>query len=113
MASSADFVAYITEQLGGAGAGVLCRKMFGEYGFHRDGKFFAVICSDTLYMKPTKAGRAFLEARDMLMEAPPYDGASNYFVIENVDDADMLRELSDLMIAELPLPKPKKPKEKK
>ena len=110
MASSADFVSYITEQLGGESAGVTHCKMFGEYGYHRYGKFFAAVCGDALYVKPTVAGRAFLESRDALVEAPPYEGAKDYFLIENVDDSAFLQELSDVTVEELPLPKPRKKK---
>ena len=110
MASSADLVAYIAEQLGGEVAGVSYRKMFGEYGFYREGKFFSVVCDDAFFIKPTQAGRVFLETRGLLLEAPPYDGAKDYFLIENVDDTTLLQSLSEVTLAELPLPKPKKPK---
>lgn len=86
--------------------------MFGEYGFYREGKFFSLVCDDAFYVKPTQAGRAFLAARNALLEAPPYQGASLYFLVENVDDAALLRELSRITLDELPLPKPKKAKKK-
>ncbi len=110
MASSAELVAYVAEQLGGAEAGVTYRKMFGEYGFYRRGKFYALVCNDNFYVKPTQAGRALLEAKGALKEAPPYEGASLYFWIQNVDDRELLQKLSDATYEELPEPKPKKPK---
>lgn len=113
MASSPDLITYLMEQLGGEAQGISVRKMFGEYGFYRNSKFYALVCDDAFYFKPTKAAREMLEARGELLEAPPYEGANLYFLIENVDDAEFLQKLSDATVEELPVPKPKKPKERK
>ena len=45
MASNPDFVAFVAEQLGGAGE-ITYRKMFGEYGLYCDGKFFGTVEGD-------------------------------------------------------------------
>lgn len=110
MASSPELVAYVVEQLGGEAEGIVSRKMFGEYGLYKLGKFYALICDDAFYFKPTAAGRALLEARGLCKEAPPYDGAGLYFWVENIDDRELLRQVSLATYEELPLPKPKKPK---
>ncbi len=102
MATSPDFAAYITEQLGGVARGVTCRKMFGEYGLHCYGKFFAVICDDTLYFKPTQAGKALLVEGDALACAPPYDGAKDYYRIDNPDDRELLQAMLDATVNDLP-----------
>ena len=57
MSSSADYVNYILEQLSCAGL-ARARRMFGEYGLYLDGMFFAVICDDELFIKPTQAALA-------------------------------------------------------
>ena len=57
MASHQNFVDYVAEQLGEAGS-IRSRKMFGEYGLYCDGLFFAVICDDRLFIKPTAEGEA-------------------------------------------------------
>ena len=54
MASKAEFVEYIADQLSGAGQ-ITYRKMFGEYGMYCDGKIFALICGDELFIKITEA----------------------------------------------------------
>jgi len=108
MATKPDYGEFITEQLGGATHGVTCRKMFGEYGLHAYGKFFALICNDTLYFKPTQAGKALLEANGALELAPPYEGAKDYFQINCPDDRELLASLRDATVNELPEPKPKK-----
>ncbi len=49
MASQQQTVDYLLEQMAGAGA-VSARKTFGEYGLHLDGKMFALVCDDRLFM---------------------------------------------------------------
>lgn len=104
MASKPDFVQYIAEQLRGAG-NVTCRKMFGEYGLYCDRKLFALVCDNQLFIKITDAGRSLCPE---LREAPPYDGAKNFFIIEDVDNRDTLARLVTATCALLPEPKPKK-----
>ena len=112
MATRKEYAAFVTEQLGGEAQGVTCRKMFGEYGLHCFGKFFGVICADTLYLKLTPAGMRFLQAKGALIEEPPYEGAKIYFRIDQVDDRDLLREARQITVDALPEPKPKKPRAK-
>ncbi|MEY8524192.1 TfoX/Sxy family protein [Lachnospiraceae bacterium 38-10] len=109
MASNPEYVQYIADQLGEAGQ-ITYRKMFGEYGMYVDGKIFAVICDNQLFIKITEAGR---KLRPELEEAPPYEGAKNYLLVEDIDDQEALVELVKATSAELPAPKPKKPKKVK
>lgn len=109
MASKKEFVEYAVDQMSDAGE-IFARKMFGEYGVYANGKFFALICDDMLFIKPTMAGRQFVKTPK---EAPPYPGAKNYFLIDNkLDDRKWLAELVIRTIAELPEPKPKKPRKR-
>ncbi|NNM04618.1 MAG: competence protein TfoX [Gemmatimonadetes bacterium] len=105
MASDPSIVEYVLDQphadLGGSQ-----RKMFGEYGLYSNGKFFGVICDNRLFIKPTDAGRAFIQDP---IEAPAYPGAKPSFLIEDkIEDAEWLSELVRITAAELPAPKPKK-----
>jgi TfoX/Sxy family transcriptional regulator of competence genes len=106
MATDKDFADYILEQLSGAGE-VTAKKMFGEYGIFLNGKMAAIIADNQLFVKPTEAGRKFIGEPE---EAPPYTGAKNYFLIDNLDDPEWLSELVKITEKELPLPKPKKKK---
>ncbi len=106
MASNADFVQFIADQCAGAGE-IMVKKMFGDYGIYCDGKIFGLICDDRFYVKPTKAGQAILRKVSM---CPPYEGAKEYFYIEDVDDHDYLASLVRETCKELPMPKPKKRK---
>lgn len=89
MASHREFVEFITEQLREAGD-IRSRPMFGEYGLYCDGVFFAVICDDQLFVKPTPQGEA---AFPRLPKAPPYEGAKDYLLAEDVDDREELTRL--------------------
>lgn len=106
MASSTDFVQYITDQCSGAGE-ITAKKMFGDYGVYCNGKIIGLICDDCFYLKPTDAGRALLRTVDM---RPPYEGAKDYFYIADVDDHYYLATLISETYKVLPEPKPKKKK---
>ena len=106
MASSTDFVQYITDQCSGAGE-ITTKKMFGDYGVYCNGKIIGLICDDCFYLKPTDVGRALLRTVDM---RPPYEGAKDYFYIADVDDHDYLATLISETYKVLPEPKPKKKK---
>lgn len=109
MASRPEFVEYAADQMRDAGH-ITYRKMFGEYGVYCDGKIFALICDDQLFIKITEAGRAVCPE---LEEAPPYEGAKPYFLVEEIDDREFLTRLVTATVRELPAPKPKTGKKKK
>jgi TfoX/Sxy family transcriptional regulator of competence genes len=107
MASDPDFVEYVCDQMSGAGT-ITYRKMFGEYAVYCEGKVVALICDNQLFVKPTEAGHAVIGKP---VEAPPYPGAKAHFLIEErLDDREWLAHLIRVTDAELPVPKPKKPK---
>jgi TfoX/Sxy family transcriptional regulator of competence genes len=79
--------------------------MFGEYGIYFDGKIVAVAADNSLFLKPTEAGRALLPN---VVEAPPYPEAKNWFQIdEYLDDTELLQRLIRVTADALPVPKPK------
>lgn len=104
MASRLEFVQYIADQLATTG-NITYRKMFGEYGMYLDGKIFALICDDQLFIKITEAGKQL--APDM-ETASPYEGAKPYFLFEDIDDKEFLIKFVSETCKELPAPKPKK-----
>ena len=104
MASNPEFMAYVAEQLSGGG-NITYRAMFGEYGLYCDGIFFAVVCDNKLFIKPTDKGRNFIGNPE---EAPPYPGAKNQFLIEEkLEDRDWLGELVRITVKSLPKKKRK------
>ena len=92
MASHKDFVDYVSEQLAPAGT-IRTRKMFGEYGLYCDEVFFATVCDDQLFIKCTPQGE---EAFPHLPKAPPYEGAKDSFLIEDIEDRALLTALTQL-----------------
>ena len=114
MASDRQFVEFLLDQITGAGE-VTYKAMFGEYGLYADGKLFALVCDNKLFIKPTQSGRSYIED---VVEAPPYPGAKPSFLIEEkLEDGEWLSQLVKISLPELPEPKPKPkskaPKEKK
>lgn len=108
MASQQGTVDFLLDQMAGAG-GVSAKKMFGEYGLYCDGKMFAIVADDQLFIKPTDSGRAWISAKGTLQEAPPYPQAKPYFLIDGElwDEREWLAQLAKRTALELPLPKPK------
>ncbi len=106
MGSQQSTVDFILEQIAEAGE-VRARKMFGEYGIYCDEKTVAFVCDDELFVKPTKAGKAFIGA---FVEGCPYPGAKPYLLIsgDKWDDREWLAHLIRITAGELPLPKNQK-----
>jgi len=104
-----QFVNYICEQLSDAGK-ITYRKMFGSYGVYMDGKFIALICDDQLFLKPTSVGRTILQTPT---EEAPFPGAKDWFLIEDLENSELLTRLLIASWGELPYQKQKKPKKTK
>lgn len=110
MAQGLEFVEYVTGQIDD-GCALTHRMMFGGCTLYLDSKVVALICNDQLYVKPTTAGREFI---GNVVEAPPYPGAKDSFLIEDqLDDGEWLTNLLKVTAAELPAPKPGKKKKKR
>jgi TfoX/Sxy family transcriptional regulator of competence genes len=110
MSSNQDFVDFVIGQLQSAGE-ISFKKMFGEYALYSGNKIFALICDNRLFIKPTVAGKNYIQD---VVEAPPYPGAKPSFLIEDrIEDHEWLSTLVKLTIRELPEPKPKKKKKTK
>jgi TfoX/Sxy family transcriptional regulator of competence genes len=67
VASDLSFVEFVVEGLD-TDCAITHKRMFGEFGLYSGGIFFAVICDNQLFVKPTEAGRAFIGD---VVEAPP------------------------------------------
>ncbi|MDY0102015.1 MAG: TfoX/Sxy family protein [Lentimicrobium sp.] len=109
MASDKKFLDFIVDQIENAGQ-ITYRSMFGEYAVFADGKIFALVCDNKLFIKPTDGGRSFIKD---VVEASPYPGAKSSFLIgDKIDDREWLSELVRISLPELPAPKPKKSKKR-
>lgn len=104
MASSKEYLAFILDQLSGVD-GISSRSMMGEYILYHRGKIAAYLCDDRLLVKPVAAAKALMPNAPM---EPPYEGAKEMLLVENVDDREFLTTLFDAMYDQLPEPKMKK-----
>ena len=105
MATDQDFVDYVTEQIA-LGDRLTQKKMFGEYALYIDGKVVAFACDNSLFVKPSTAATKLVHK---LPQRPPYPGAKDYVVADELlDDSDLIRQLFLDTAALMPAPKPKK-----
>jgi TfoX/Sxy family transcriptional regulator of competence genes len=105
MATKQSFIDHVLDQAN-LGDRLRSRKMFGEFGFHLDGKFIALACDGSFFVKETEAIR---NHGLNLPYRPPYPGAKPYPVADELlDDSDLLKQLLCDSAELLPAPKPKK-----
>jgi TfoX/Sxy family transcriptional regulator of competence genes len=110
MATDRNFVDYVTE-LAELGDRLTFKKLFGEYALYLDGKVVAFACDNSLFIKPSPAVASL--APD-LPQGPPYPGAKNYPIADELlDDPVALRRVLVETGAIMPMPKPKKPSKTK
>ena len=104
MSTQKATVEFILDQL--APLPVRARAMFGEYGDYCDEKFVALICDDTLFVKPTAISDQFFTDADF---APPYPGAKNHYAVsgDHLDDRGWLQEVVSRTTELVPVPKTK------
>ena len=98
MASSKDYLTFVLDQLSGLN-GISYRAMMGEYVLYFGDKVAGGIFDDRLLVKPVPAALA------LMPDAPrelPYPGGKEMLLVEDVDDAEFLRELFRAMYDELP-----------
>lgn len=106
MATDKSFVDYVVEQAD-LGDALTYRKMFGEYALYHGGKVVALVCDNSLFVKPSSASE---NLTPNLPQSAPYPGARPFPVADELlDDSEVLRKLLLGTSAALPLPKPKKP----
>ena len=86
MSSTKEYRDYILEQLSEL-PGITCRPMMGEFLLYLDGVLFGGIYDDRLLVKIVS------ETKDYQMSAEiPYPKGKPMYLIEDVDDKDLLRE---------------------
>ena len=105
MASTIDFVEYVCEQMEDVGE-IAYRKMFGDYCVYCNKKVIGLICDNQFFVKKTKTTALLYN----LEEGPPYPGAKPHFIVDFLEDKEMLVKFVLSTYQELPLPKVKKKK---
>jgi TfoX/Sxy family transcriptional regulator of competence genes len=110
MANTPEFVQFVLDQIDES-AQATYRTMFGGGTLYSKAKVVALICDDQLFVKPSEAGRSFIED---VVEAPAFPNAKMSFLIDDrINDREWLTQLIGLTEAEMPEPKPKRKKKPK
>jgi len=88
---------------------VSARAMFGEYGLYLDGRFFGVVCDNTVFLKVTDRGA---RVAGRIAKGEPYPGAKPMFKVSTakLSDREWLTSIISETIAELA---PQKPRQKR
>ena len=103
MAVSANYRAFVLEQLGRALPDVRERRMFGGFGVYSGDLFFAILGNDALYFKVDDATRADFEAIGMGPFRPFSDSreSMNYYEVAAsvLEDHEALAEWAAKAVA--------------
>ena len=106
MGTAASTIDHLLDTL--APLALSARKMFGEYALFLDGKVVALVCDDRLFLKPTHGANAALPGSPT---GHPYPGAKLHLLVTDaLDDPDRVAGALRAIAADLPPPKPRKPK---
>ena len=98
MASSKEYLAFVLDQLSGLD-GISCRQMMGEYILYYHGKIVGGIYDDRLLVKKTESSKALLKNAALI---PPYSGAKEMFLVDDVDSREFLVQLFNAVYNDLP-----------
>lgn len=100
MASSADYLSFIMDQL--SDSDVSSRAMMGEYIIYCRGKVIGGIYDDRFLVKPTETALAMMPDAPMQL---PYEGAKPMILVDDVENRQFLRQLVEAISDELPAKK--------
>ena len=98
MASSKDFLEFVSEQLS-ALTDIEYRAMMGEYIIYYRGKIIGGIYDNRLLVKPTASAKKLLPNATMEI---PYPKGKPMLMIPDIERPELLAELFNAMYAELP-----------
>lgn len=106
MPSSKERVECLVELLNIATSGnVSSRPMMGEYVVYYRDKVIGGVYDDRFLLKPTESAKVLLPNAERQI---PYEGAKEMLLIDDFENAQLIRELLESMYPELPARKPRK-----
>jgi len=106
MATSYEFLNYFLEQVREL-PDITYRPMMGEYVIYYRGRAIGDICDNKLFVKPVSSAVDYVREA---VYAPPYEGAKDMLLIEDLDDSEYLCGLFNAAYEQLPEPKKRKAK---
>lgn len=98
MATSKEYLNFILEQLSGLQE-IAYRQAFGEYMIYYRGKTAAYLCDNRLLVKP---GPSAVRMMPDASYEPPYEGAKDMLLVDDVDNREFLEALFTAIEPELP-----------
>lgn len=104
MSSSKEYLEFVLEQLSEL-EGISHRAMMGEYVIYYRGKVVGGIYDDRFLLKATASAVALMPNASKEL---PYEGAKEMFLVDDIGNKELLREVLEAMYEELPAPKKKK-----
>ena len=104
MSTSKEYFEFILEQLSELDE-ITWRYMMGEYIIYYRGRISAYVSDDRLLIKPVPSA---LKMCSQFRLEPPYEGAKNMILFEDIENRKLLKELFEAMYSELPEPKKRK-----
>lgn len=107
MATSAEYIEFVCEQIKGIGE-VTSKKMFGEYMVYVNGKPVLTVCDNTVFVKKLPA---IAEQMQQAAVGNPYEGAKEQYILD-IDDAAFAKRIVACVEEITPLPKPRTRKKK-
>ena len=87
MASTKEYRDFILEQLSLLDS-ITCKSMMGEFLLYYNGLLFGGIYDDRFLVKKTKSNDKY-----NMEEAIPYEGAKPMYLVSEVDNQDILRDI--------------------
>ena len=87
MASTKDYRDFILDQLCLLD-GIVCKPMMGEYLLYHNGILFGGIYDDRFLVKIVNSNKKY-----NMSEAIPYTKGKPMYLVDNVDDIDLLRDI--------------------
>lgn len=106
MASSREYLEFVLEQLSDLDE-ITYRAMMGEYIIYYRGKIAGGVYDDRLLVKPVESAVRYMPEASY---EPPYEGAKEMLLVDEVDNKEFLTGLFRAMYEELPTLKPEKNK---
>ena len=87
MATTKDYRDFVLEQLNLLD-NITCKSMMGEYLLYYNGVLFGGIYDDRLFVKIVDNNKKY-----NMQESIPYDGAKPMYLVDDVDNQEILRDI--------------------
>ena len=105
MVAPADFVDFVCEQVGDAGA-LRYKKMFGEYLVYVDDEPILLVCDNTVYVKMLPVIDDLMGSAD---RGSPYEGAKEHYILD-IENRGLAVKVIAALLPVVKVPQPRKKK---